>query len=189
MSSAATPVRRRCVARTSASRFSPRSSMAIRRPIQAAGWPIGARARSRIAEHGLDQEREQRERGASWLSPSMLAPLAHGGDLCRRARDCFPARRNLSSTSRPGSIQIPIRSRSSRPICSRNCLSPRGSRGLPAIAAEAYGAPSAAHVVVAPGSQIVVAQAVGARGARPRRGAWPDLCRACAAGAARRPSR
>ena len=34
---------------------------------------------------------------------------------------CFPARLNLSSTSRPGSIPIPIRCRDFRPICSPAC--------------------------------------------------------------------
>ena len=44
---------------------------------------------------------------------------------------CFPARPNLSSTCRPGSIPIPTRSRSFSPMFSRACLSPRRSPGSP----------------------------------------------------------
>jgi cobalamin biosynthetic protein CobC len=57
---------------------------------------------------------------------------------------CSRAPRNLSSTSRPGSI----------PILPEAAALDR----LAAVAAQAYGAPSAAHVVAAPGTQILLPQ-------------------------------
>ena len=70
----------------------------------------------------------------------------------------FPERPKLSSIFRPGSIPQPY------PIAEfpldvyTRLPQPAALADLATIAAKAYGAPSASHVVVAPGSQILVAQ-------------------------------
>ena len=56
---------------------------------------------------------------------------------------CFPARQNLSSICRPGSIPIPTRSRSFRLACSPRLPQPAALADLVATAARSYGAPSA----------------------------------------------
>ena len=71
---------------------------------------------------------------------------------------CFPARQNLSSICRPGSIPIPIHSRSFRRDLFARLPQPSALAALVATAATSYGAPSPAHVVAGPGSQILAAQ-------------------------------
>ena len=75
----------------------------------------------------------------------------------RRGR-CFRTPPNLSSISRPGSIPTPIRCRSFRPPCSSGCRIAPHVRRLAAVAAQCYGAPSADHVLPAPGTQILLPQ-------------------------------
>lgn len=96
--------------------------------------------------------------GAAMGPPLDLAPFAHGGDL-GAARKLFPGAPepflDLSAGINPNPYPIPH-------------LDPGIFAALPqgealarlaAVAAEAYGAPSPAHIVVAPGSQILVTQA------------------------------
>ena len=80
----------------------------------------------------------------------------HGGDFSA-ARRCSPTRPNLSSISRPGSIPNPTPCRSFPP--DRYARLPERGRpcGAQEVAANAYGAPSADHVVAGPGSQILLA--------------------------------
>jgi cobalamin biosynthetic protein CobC len=86
-----------------------------------------------------------------------MAPLAHGGDLAA-ARRMFPGAPepfiDLSTGINPHPWPIPALTPE---IFSR--LPDRASvRALAAVAARAYGAPSAAHVVPAPGTQILLPQ-------------------------------
>jgi len=86
-----------------------------------------------------------------------LAPLAHGGDL-GAARKLFPGAPepflDLSTGINPNPYPIP----KLPPDVFTSLPQPEALARLATIAAEAYGAPSPAHVVVAPGSQILVAQ-------------------------------
>jgi cobalamin biosynthetic protein CobC len=86
-----------------------------------------------------------------------LAPLLHGGDLAA-ARKLFPGAPepflDLSTGINPK--PYPIGELSSDMYA--KLPQPEALARLAAIAAQAYGAPSPAHVVIAPGSQILVAQ-------------------------------
>ncbi len=89
--------------------------------------------------------------------PGDLAPLNHGGDL-GAARKLFPNAPepflDLSAGINPQPYPLPeIAERLYARLPEQAAL-----LELKEIAAKAYGAPSAAHVVVAPGSQILVAQ-------------------------------
>ena len=90
--------------------------------------------------------------------PGDVAPLAHGGDLSA-ARALFPGAPepflDLSAGINPN--PYPVAQFSSDWFT--HLPEPGEVPRLAAIAAEAYGAPSAEHVVVSPGSQIAVAQA------------------------------
>jgi cobalamin biosynthetic protein CobC len=90
--------------------------------------------------------------------PLGLAPLAHGGDL-GAARALFPGAPepflDLSAGINPnpypfGALPADVFAKLPQPAA---------LAALAATAAKAYGAPSAAHIVAAPGSQILVAQA------------------------------
>ena len=91
--------------------------------------------------------------------PGDVAPLAHGGDLSA-ARALFPGAPepflDLSAGINPN--PYPIAHFSSDWFT--HLPEPGEVPRLAAIAAEAYCAPSAEHVVVTPGSQIAMAQAV-----------------------------
>jgi cobalamin biosynthetic protein CobC len=91
--------------------------------------------------------------------PGRVAPLAHGGDLSA-ARALFPGAPepflDLSAGINPNPYPVAQFSASWFTHLPEPGEVPR----LAGIAAEAYGAPSAEHVVVSPGSQIAVAQAV-----------------------------
>jgi cobalamin biosynthetic protein CobC len=95
--------------------------------------------------------------GAAMGPPLDLAPLAHGGDL-DAARKLFPGAPepflDLSAGINPYHYPIPH-----LPADSFTRLPQSdGLARLAAVAAEAYGAPSAAHVAIGPGSQILAAQ-------------------------------
>ena len=70
----------------------------------------------------------------------------------------FPARQHHSSTCRPGSTPITIRSRNFPTVAFTRLPQPEALAGLVAAATKAYGAPSPAHVVAGPGSQILATQ-------------------------------
>ena len=88
------------------------------------------------------------------------APLAHGGDL-GAARLLFPGARepfvDLSTGINPHAYPIPRL----EPEAFRRLPEPAAVRRLSAVAAKAYGAPSAAHVVAAPGTQILLPYVAG----------------------------
>ncbi|MGV1014662.1 MAG: threonine-phosphate decarboxylase CobD [Methyloceanibacter sp.] len=92
--------------------------------------------------------------------PSELAPLAHGGDLAA-ARGLFPGAPepflDLSTGINPNPYPVPALA----PDLWTKLPEPEGVSRLTALAAKAYGAPSAAYVVVAPGTQMLMALAVG----------------------------
>ena len=96
-------------------------------------------------------------------------PLVHGGDLGRRPAPVPRCARNLSSTFRPGSIPIRIRCRLCRTEIFARLPEPAALDHLAEIAAAAYGAPAAACVVAAPGTQILLPLVAGL--ARPGRAA------------------
>jgi cobalamin biosynthesis protein CobC len=83
------------------------------------------------------------------------APLAHGGDL-GAARLLFPGAPepfvDLSTGINPHAYPLPRL----EPDAFRRLPEPEAVGRLAAVAAEAYGAPSAAHVVAAPGTQILL---------------------------------
>src|SRR5689334_13556750 len=94
--------------------------------------------------------------GATGLT-DRLPPLAHGGDLAA-ARPLFPGGPepfgHPSTGINPHSYPRP---RFASDVFTR--LPEPGARGrLAAAAARAYGPPSGAHVVAAPGTQILLAQ-------------------------------
>ena len=95
--------------------------------------------------------------GAAMTPPLDPAPLAHGGDL-GAARKRFPGAPepflNLSAGINPQPYPV---AELPSDVYTR-LPQPAALADLAAIAAKAYGAPSAAHVVAAPGSQILVAQ-------------------------------
>src|SRR5438309_12031134 len=84
-----------------------------------------------------------------------IAPLLHGGDLAA-ARRLFPGAPepfiDLSTGINPHSYPLP---QLSSEIFAR-LPEPAALDRLTAAAAEAYGAPSPAHVVAAPGMQILL---------------------------------
>jgi cobalamin biosynthesis protein CobC len=85
----------------------------------------------------------------------IAAPLAHGGDL-GAARKLFPAAPepfvDLSTGINPFSYPLPPLD----PAVFARLPEPAAVERLAAIAAKAYGAPSPAHVVAAPGLQILL---------------------------------
>lgn len=91
------------------------------------------------------------------MPPHDLAPLSHGGDL-GAARKLFPGAPepfvDLSTGINPNPYPLP----QLPPELFTRLPDPGALADLVAIAAHAYGAPSPAHVVAAPGSQILVAQ-------------------------------
>jgi cobalamin biosynthetic protein CobC len=91
------------------------------------------------------------------MGPPDLAPLIHGGDL-DAARKLFPGAPepflDLSTGINPHPYPVP---QLPSDVFAK-LPQPEAVARLAGIAAEAYGAPSASHVAVAPGSQILVAQ-------------------------------
>jgi cobalamin biosynthetic protein CobC len=89
--------------------------------------------------------------------PLDIASPAHGGDL-DAARKLFPGARepflDLSTGINPYHYPIP----ESRDDAFTRLPQPQALAGLVAAAAKAYGAPSPAHVVAGPGSQMLAAQ-------------------------------
>jgi cobalamin biosynthetic protein CobC len=90
--------------------------------------------------------------------PGEFPPLAHGGDLTA-ARALFPGAPepflDLSTGINPNPYPVPELSAEAF----TKLPEPAELTRLTSLAAEAYGAPSAEHVVAAPGSQILVALA------------------------------
>jgi cobalamin biosynthetic protein CobC len=88
--------------------------------------------------------------------PGEFPPLAHGGDLAA-ARLLFPGAPepflDLSTGINPHAYPVPQLA----PDAFTRLPEPAAIAGLEALAARAYGAPSGAHVVAAPGTQIVLA--------------------------------
>jgi cobalamin biosynthetic protein CobC len=95
--------------------------------------------------------------GAPMTPSPEFPPLAHGGDL-DAARKLFPGAPepflDLSAGINPYHYPIP----QFQPEIFTRLPQPEALVGLVAAAAEAYGAPSPAHVAAGPGSQILVAQ-------------------------------
>jgi cobalamin biosynthetic protein CobC len=91
------------------------------------------------------------------VPPAELAPLVHGGDL-GAARRLFPGAPepflDLSTGINPNPYPVP----SLAPDIFARLPEPEAVVRLAFIAAQAYGAPQASQVVVAPGSQILVAE-------------------------------
>ena len=89
--------------------------------------------------------------------PGALAPLEHGGDL-HGAREMFPGAvepfLDLSTGINPQPYPLPQLSVD----LAERLPEPADLTALKEIAAKAYGAPSPAHVVAGPGSQILLAQ-------------------------------
>ncbi len=90
--------------------------------------------------------------------PLDLAPLVHGGDL-GAARKLFPGAPAPFLDLSTGINPQPYPIEELPPDVYTRLPQPEAVARLARIAAEAYGAPSAAHVVAAPGSQILVVQA------------------------------
>jgi cobalamin biosynthesis protein CobC len=92
-----------------------------------------------------------------YVSPDLIAPLVHGGDLAS-ARRRFPGAPepfvDLSTGINPFPYPVPPLSGD---VFTR-LPEPSAVARLAAVAAQAYGAPSAAHVAVAPGTQILLPQ-------------------------------
>src|SRR5665809_22319 len=97
--------------------------------------------------------------GAFMAPSSELAPL-HGGDLAAASR-LFPGAPepflDLSTGINPNPYPVPPLA----PDLWTKLPEPEALSRLAAMAAQAYGAPSSAHIAVAPGTQILVALAVG----------------------------
>ena len=97
--------------------------------------------------------------GAFMAPSSELAPR-HGGDLAAASR-LFPGAPkpflDLSTGINPNPYPVPPLA----PDLWTKLPEPEALSRLAAIAAQAYGAPSSAHVAVAPGTQILMALAVG----------------------------
>lgn len=96
--------------------------------------------------------------GAAMTPPLDPAPLAHGGDL-GAARILFPGAPEPFLDLSAGINPHPYTFAQLPPDVFARLPQPAALADLTAIAAKAYGAPSAAHVVAGPGSQILVAQA------------------------------
>jgi cobalamin biosynthetic protein CobC len=86
-----------------------------------------------------------------------LAPPEHGGDLAA-ARKMFPAAPEPFLDLSTGINPYPYPLSPLPPEASTRLPDPASLAKLKMIAAEAYGAPSPAHVVAGPGSQILAAQ-------------------------------
>jgi cobalamin biosynthesis protein CobC len=95
--------------------------------------------------------------GAAMGPSSNLAPLAHGGDL-GAARKLFPDAPEPFLDLSTGINPYPYPFTPPTSDVYGKLPEPSALADLAAIAAQAYGAPSAAHVAVAPGSQILAAQ-------------------------------
>jgi cobalamin biosynthesis protein CobC len=91
------------------------------------------------------------------MSSPDLAPLDHGGDL-GAARKLFPGAPEPFLDLSTGINPNPYQFDGLAPEAFTRLPQPELLANLKAVAAAAYGAPSAAHVVAAPGSQIVVTQ-------------------------------
>ena len=139
----------------------------------------------RITDKGLDQQGEKGQRDGN-----LRHSVSHAAPAWRRSRRRAAAvsrtRRNLSSTCRPGSIRIPIRCRNCRPSVFARLPEPAALERLAAIAARAYGAPSAGPRGGGAGHADPAAAGGRAGAAGPRRRARADLCGACARRRARR---
>ena len=107
-------------------------------------------------------------------------PLLHGGDI-GAARRLFPGAPepfiDLSTGINPNPYPLPRFS----PVLFARLPEPAAAEALAQAAARAYGAPTAAHIVPAPGTQILLPLVAGL--ARPGRAAiltptYPELCRA-----------
>ena len=114
----------------------------------------GAHQPIRITDRGLDQERQKGERDGHDVPRGCSAACAW-----RRSR-----RRAAAVSGRAGTFRRPV-DRDQSPCLSDSATgagrvpAPAGAGGdrrLSAVAAQAYGAPSAAHVVAAPGTQILL---------------------------------
>ena len=120
------------------------------------------------------------------LDASRRSPMAA---ISARRGSCFPARQNLSSICRPGSIPIPTRSRSFRADVHAAAAARRARRARCHRRGEATARRRASAVVAGAG----LADPAGADGlpvgARPRRGLGADLCRAWPRGGACGPQR
>src|SRR5262249_5629281 len=99
--------------------------------------------------------RAKRVSATAMVHPDSAAPLPHGGDLAV-ARKLFPAAPepfiDLSTGINPFWYPLP---RLDGAVHAR-LPEPAAVERLAAIAARHYGAPSAAHVVAAPGLQILL---------------------------------
>ena len=96
-------------------------------------------------------------RSHTGASASPLEPLAHGGDL-NAARRMFPDAPepfiDLSTGINPHPYPVPELS----PALFERLPDREEVRRLAAVAAQCYGAPSAEHVLPAPGTQILLPQ-------------------------------
>src|SRR3990170_8823829 len=95
--------------------------------------------------------------GAAMDPPLDLAPLVHGGDL-GAARKLFPGAPEPFLDLSPGINPHPYPIPHLPSDVFAKLPQPEAVARLAGIAAEAYGAPSASHVAVAPGSQILMVQ-------------------------------
>jgi cobalamin biosynthesis protein CobC len=91
------------------------------------------------------------------VPPVNLRPLVHGGDL-GAARKLFPGAPEPFLDLSTGINPLPYPIPQLPPDLLARLPDPASLAKLAFIAAQAYGAPSAAQVVVAPGSQILVAE-------------------------------
>jgi cobalamin biosynthesis protein CobC len=89
-----------------------------------------------------------------------LAPVLHGGDLAA-ARKLFPGAPEPFLDLSTGINPIPYPIVQLPPDAFTRFPQPDALARLAGTAAKAYGAPSAAHVAIAPGSQIVMTQLAG----------------------------
>jgi cobalamin biosynthetic protein CobC len=92
--------------------------------------------------------------------PLDLAPLDHGGDLAA-ARTLFPGAPEPFLDLSTGINPNPYPAGQLAPEAFTKLPQPDALARLAGIAAEAYAAPSAAYVAIAPGSQIVMTQLAG----------------------------
>jgi len=94
------------------------------------------------------------------MSSPDLAPLTHGGDL-GAARKLFPGAPEPFLDLSTGINPNPYPIRQLPPELFTELPQPEALEGLAQIAASGYGTPSQAHIVAAPGSQIVMICAAG----------------------------
>ena len=125
-------------------------ALAVQAPVEHAdeaahpgdGMADRAREPVRITEHGLDQQRQQREWGGHDPPRRARAARPWRRSRCRAEAVSRRARTFPRPVDRDQSQSLPGR-RNFRPISLRACLSPVALAALAAIAAKAYGAPSA----------------------------------------------